>query len=113
MAFTPQIQSIASGAAGVYMLTIDESQTQQYTADSKLRLFITNIPRGRVNSVATFAKGDFTSFKKEFGDINPSAERKGNSSIRQCLIALEAGPIAVLNLRSFDDALDVIGRAHV
>jgi len=109
MALDIRLQEIASGAAGIYFLVYDNSQTPTIPQISKLRLYPINTEKGPVNSLVFFDSRDFDGFKKVFGDINRKDERNGNFSIRTCLHGLENGPILVINLRKFNDFLDTAG----
>lgn len=106
-----KLQQIASQSAGVYFLTYDNTSTPTLPANTQLRLFVINVPKGPVNSMVIVNAQDFAGFKSVFGELSRKDERNGNFSVRSCLTALENGPIAVLNVRTFDDALDTAGYA--
>lgn len=103
-----RLQEIASKAAGTYFIVTDKSATVTQTAASKLRLFPINVEKGVTNTIVVFAKGDKTGFQAIFGKTSRIVEKRGNFSIQSCLDALDAGPIAVINLRKFED-IDLIG----
>ena len=103
-----RLQEIASKAAGTYFIVTDKSGTTEVTAASKLRLFPINVEKGVTNTIVVFAKGDKTGFQAIFGKPSRIVEKRGNFSIQSCLDALDAGPIAVINLRKFED-IDTIG----
>ena len=104
-----RLQEIANGAAGLYFLTYDNSQTASIPVTTTLRCVMTNFKKGPVNNLIYISKGDTEGFKKLFGDIDRRDERNGNFSHRTCLWLLENGPIVVCNLRSFDDEKDLAG----
>lgn len=104
-----RLQEIAHGAAGLYFLTYDNSQTASVPINTTLRCVMTNFKKGPVNNLVYISRGDTEGFKKLFGDIDRRDERNGNFSARTCLWLLENGPIVVCNLRSFDDAKDMAG----
>lgn len=98
-----RLQQIVSKAAGTYFIVTDASEVTAIEAENKLRLFFINTEKGGVNSLHTFSKGNKSGFTAIFGNGKRSTEIKGNFSISECLKALEAGPIAVVNLRKFTD----------
>jgi hypothetical protein len=107
-----KLRKIISKAAGSYFIVTDNSQVATIEAEPKMRLYFINSEKGAVNMLFKFAKGDTIGFTSMFGKGTRLQEKKGNFSISTCLEALTAGPIAVINLRNFDnsvDKTDVIG----
>ena len=109
MALDIQLQEIANKAAGVYSLIIDNTQRAQVVETATLRLVPINVPYGPVNSLVYINRRDFAGLEKVYGSIKARDERKGNFSIRMCRHMLEAGPIVVMNMRTFDDTKDKAG----
>lgn len=99
-----RLRPIVSKAAGVYFIVTDNSTIAEIEADPKLRLFFINVPDGPYNNVVKFAKGDTDSFTATFGKPTRTMEKNGNFSHSVCLDALQAGPIAVVNLRKLTTA---------
>jgi len=104
-----RLKEIASKAAGTYFIVTDNSGVVTSEATSNLRLFFINVNKGPVNTVVIFQQGDATGFQSIFGKGNRQNEKRGNFSNKSCLEALTAGPIAVINLRKFDDSVDEAG----
>lgn len=104
-----KLSAIISKAAGTYFIVTDNSDVTTIESTSKMRLFFINSEKGPVNTVVKFAKGAKTSFTSVFGKSTRLKEKRGNFSIQTCLDALSAGPIAVVNLRAFDDTIDKAG----
>lgn len=98
-----RLKSIVSKAAGVYFIVTDNSTVRDIEEDPKLRLYFINVPDGPFNNMVKFGRGDTDSFTAVFGKPTRAMEKKGNFSHRVCLDALQAGPIAVVNLRKFDN----------
>jgi len=98
-----KLRQIVSKAAGTYFIVTDNSQVANIEAESKMRLFFINMEKGPVNMLFKFAKGDSLGFLSVFGKTTRLQEKKGNFSISTCLDALSAGPIAVINLRAFNE----------
>jgi hypothetical protein len=103
-----KIRNIVTKSAGIYFIVTDNSQVATIESESKMRLFFINVKQGGVNALYQFAKGDITGFQSIFGKASRDQEKKGNFSHQTCIDALRGGPIAVINLRSFND-LDVVG----
>lgn len=101
-----KLRQIVNKAAGTYFIVSDNSQVENIEGESRLRLIPGSFEQGPVNIVVKFAKGDKAGFTSIFGSATRSQEKKGNFSHQTCLDALEGGPIAVLNLRAFDDSKD-------
>ena len=101
-----QLRRIVPKAAGTYFIVRDNSQVEEIENENKMRLFFINVEQGPINMAISFAQGDTDGFKSVFGRGNRQMLRKGNFSIQTCLDALAAGPITVVNLRSFDDTKD-------
>lgn len=101
-----KLRQIVNKAAGTYFIVSDNSQVETIEGESRLRLIPGSFEQGPVNIVVKFAKGDKAGFTSIFGTATRSQEKKGNFSHLTCLDALEGGPIAVLNLRAFDDSKD-------
>ena len=104
-----RVRQILSKAAGTYFIVSSKAATNQAIPEAKTRLIFVNTEKGMVNTIYKFAKGDTTAFQSIFGTIPRLKEKKGNFSISTCLDALQGGPIAVMNLRSFDDSVDKAG----
>lgn len=101
-----KIRQLVSKSAGTYFVVTDNSQVATIEAEAKMRLFFINSDKGPTNVLVKFAKGDFTGFTGTYGKSTRLMEKRGNFSISVCLDALIAGPIAVINLRAYDDSLD-------
>ena len=100
------LRRIVPKAAGTYFVVRDNSQVAEIEAENKMRLMFINVDQGPINMAVSFAKGDKTGFKSVFGSGTRLMRKRGNFSIDTCLDALNAGPITVVNLRSFDDSKD-------
>lgn len=100
------LRRIVPKAAGTYFIVRDNSQVEEIENENKMRLMFINVEQGPINMAVSFAKGDTTGFQSTFGKGNRMMKKKGNFSIDTCIDALSAGPITVVNLRSFDDELD-------
>jgi hypothetical protein len=107
-----RIRQLVSKAAGTYFIVTDKSQVATIEAEAKMRLLFINSEKGAVNTLFKFAKGDKAGFTSVFGKSTRMQEKRGNFSISTCLDALNAGPIAVINLRAFSD-LDTAGIAGI
>lgn len=104
MALDYRLREIVSQAAGLYFLVTDHSQVQEIEDETKLRVMFINEPRGLVNCLVQFSKGDTDGFESVFGTSNRITEKKGNFGIKVCKDALASGPIGVINLRPFPSA---------
>lgn len=98
-------------ASGVYFLEQDESQIANIEAPTGLRLLLTNSKKGPVNTLVYVETWE--EFKNIFGGISRIDERKGDYSKRTAFYMLSVSPIYVLNLRSFDDTLDLAGKVEL
>lgn len=103
-----KLREIASGSAGTYFIVTVNNGTETIETPSKLRLFFINTEKGPVNTMVIFQKGDETGFTSIFGKSSRIQEKRGNYSISSCIEGLRSGPIAVINLRKFED-IDTIG----
>jgi hypothetical protein len=103
-----KLRQIVSKSAGTYFIVTDASQVATIENESKMRLFFINMEKGAVNMLFKFAKGDIAGFTSIFGKNTRLQEKKGNFSSSSCIEALAVGPIAVINLRSFEDT-DITG----
>ena len=101
-----RLRQIVSKAAGIYFIVTDNSQVNAIEEESRLRVVFINAPKGPVNCLVKFAKGDTSSFTTIFGKANRSKEKKGDFGHKVCLDALSSGPLGVINLRVFDDEQD-------
>lgn len=101
-----KLLEIAGKQAGIYFIVTDNFAVPAAITTSNLRLVPINSPKGPVNTVVVFQSGDTASFENVFGKSTRQMERKGNQSLKTALKCLEAGPVAVINLRSFDDEQD-------
>lgn len=105
-----KLREIASSkAAGVYFIVTDNSAVDTIAEISKMRLMFISSEKGPVNTVVVFNSGDKTSFQSVFGASTRQMEKRGNYSLKAAVEALEGGPLAVMNLRSFNDQLDRLG----
>lgn len=95
---------VASKAAGVYFIVTDASQVAPIESENKMRLIFINVDKGPVNVLLKFAKGDTAGFYSIFGKGTRLMEKRGNFSISTCVDALQGGPLAVINLRAFEDS---------
>lgn len=102
-----QLRKIVPKAAGTYFIVRDNSQVAEIEAENRMRLFFINSEKGPINVAVKFASGDTTGFTSIFGKSTRIQKKKGNFGIDTCLDALTAGPICVVNLRKFDDELDL------
>ena len=96
-----QLRRIIPKAAGTYFIVRDNRQVAEIEAESKMRLFFINTELGPTNVAVSFAKGDKVGFQNIFGKSTRKMKKAGNFSIDDCLEALSAGPITVVNLREF------------
>ena len=101
-----KLRNIVNKAPGVFFIVTDASQVQAIAEEPKMRLIFINVEKGPINIMVKFAKGDITGFYSIFGKGTRLQEKRGNLSISTCIDALTSGPIAVINLRAFDDTLD-------
>lgn len=101
------LRQIAGKPAGTYFITRDNSGVEEIENENKLRLIFINSPKGPVNCVITFAKGDVAGFNTIFGKSSRILEKRGNYSLKTAKQMLSAGPIAVMNLRKFVDTDEV------
>lgn len=101
-----RLMEIASKPAGTYFIVTDKSQVSADIIVSKMRLIFINSERGPVNTIVLFQQGDVTGFNSVFGKSSRQMEKKGNLSLTTAVKCLEGGPLAVMNLRKFDDELD-------
>jgi len=107
-----RLRSIISKAAGTYFIVTDKSQVATIEAENKMRLYFINSEKGPVNMLFKFAKGDITGFTSIFGKSTRLSEKRGNFSHATCLDGIESGPIAVINLRKFEDT-DTVGISNM
>lgn len=94
-------------APGVKLLTEVVEQTPQAQAPQGARILIANSRKGPVNALTLV--NNFTEYESMFDGISDADERRGNWSARSAQYMLDVSPIYVLNLRSFDDTLDLAG----
>ena len=97
-----QLRRIIPKAAGTYFIVRDNRQVAEIEEESKMRLFFINTELGPTNVAVSFAKGDKVGFQNIFGKSTRKMKKAGNFSIDDCLDALSAGPITVVNLREFN-----------
>lgn len=102
-------QIASSNAAGQFFIVTDASQVPALEAEPKMRLVFINTESGPVNALYTFALGDTASLYSTFGKQTRKMTKQGNFSIKTCEDMLSAGPISVVNLRSFDNTIDLAG----
>lgn len=98
-----RLRRLVSKAAGTYFIVTDNSQVAEIESENKMRLYFISSEKGPVNMLLKFAKGDKAGYTAVYGKGSRLQEKKGNFSISTCLSALEAGPIAVINLRAFNE----------
>lgn len=108
-----RLRQIVSKAAGIYFIVTDNSQVNAIEEESRLRVVFINAPKGPVNCLVKFAKGDTSSFTTIFGKANRSKEKKGDFGHKVCLDALSSGPLGVINLRVFNDEEDTTQVASI
>lgn len=107
-----RLRQIAGKPAGTYFIVRDNSASEEIISESKIRLIFINSQKGPVNCIINFAKGDKTGFETVYGKTSRILEKKGNYSLKTALEMLDAGPIAVMNLRKFED-IDKVGAAGI
>ena len=76
------LRQIAGKPAGTYFITRDNSGVEEIENENKLRLIFINSPKGPVNCVITFAKGDVAGFNTIFGKSSRILEKRGNYSLK-------------------------------
>lgn len=113
MALDPKLRQIVSKQAGIYFIVTDKSQVAEIEEESKLRLYFINTEEGPVNCMYKFAQGDIAGFRSVYGKATRAKEKKGNFSHKVCEDGLSAGPIGVINIRSFDNDRDVTNIATI
>lgn len=109
MALDIKLREIASKAAGTYFIVTDNSGVEEILPTSNLRLVFINSNKGPVNTVVVFKRGAINSFQVIFGKGSRQQQKRGNYSNKSVSEMLISGPVAVINLRSFDSALDKSG----
>jgi len=109
MALDPQLAKFR--APGTKILTTVQEQIPVIEAPSGARLLVINVRKGPVNK-PIFVQ-TWTEFKRYFGNISIAEERKGEFGRRSAYYMLQVTPIFVLNLRAFDDALDLAGTVEL
>lgn len=113
MALNLRLRQLVSREAGVYFIVTDNTVIPEIEADSKLRLIPINSVQGPVNTVFIFARNDVEGFTSIFGRANRPKEKQGNFSHSTVIDALSVGPVAVVNLRTFDADLDTTSVATI
>lgn len=109
MALDPQLSKFR--APGTKILTTVEEQIPVIEAPSGARLLVINARKGPVNKAILVRT--WTEFKNFFGNISIAEERKGEFGRRSAYYMLQASPIYVINLRSFDDTVDLAGKIEL
>lgn len=95
-------------APGTKILTDVVDSTPETPAPDGARLLVISSRKGPVNHHPILVQ-NYTEYKKMFDDINDAEERRGNWSARSAQFMLDQGPIYVLNIRKFDDSVDLAG----
>lgn len=109
MALDTRITAIGtSKPAGTYFIVTDSQPLNTDSANSNLRLYFINSDKGAVNTVMQFRQGDIAGFNSVFGNVLRKNEKNGNFGIRIVEEALVAGDVLVMNLRKFDDLVDIL-----
>jgi len=106
MALPVRIQQITKKAAGLYFI---ERTSRSIVAAAELdgfRLLIGQSKKGVTNKIVVIE--NYQEFVQLFGNIDTRLERRGAYFHRSAQIMLQQGAIKVLNLRSYDDTLDVV-----
>ncbi len=113
MALHTDLQNIvANKPAGEYFLYYDRSIVPEVVSASGLRILIGQSRKGIVNALTYHDQ--YSSFKQMYGDIDRTLERDGAFFHRSAFEMLSSGiPIAAINLRSFDDSLDLTGKIEL
>lgn len=113
MALHLDLQNIvANKPAGDYFLYYDRSLVPELVSASGLRVLIGQSKKGVVNTLTYHDKYD--SFTQIYGDVDRTLERDGCYFHRSAYEMLASGsPIAAINLRSFDDTLDITGKLEM
>lgn len=94
-------------APGTKILTEVIEQVPDTPAPNGARLLVINSRKGPVNHPILVA--NFTTYEILFDKISDADERRGNWGARSAEQMLAVGPIYVLNLRAFDNTLDLAG----
>lgn len=110
MALHFDLQNIVSNKpAGDYFIYYDRSVVPELVSASGLRILVGQSKQGVVNTLTYHDQWD--SFKQIYGDVDRSIERNGSYFHRSAYTMLASGiPIAAINLRAFDDTLDIAGK---
>lgn len=103
-----RLREIAGKAAGTYFIVTATEGSPEIEQTSNLRLIPINSEIGPVNTVVIFQKGNKSGVQQIFGKSLRKNEKQGNYGIKSVLRMLDDGPVAVLNLRAFDSALDTV-----
>jgi len=106
MALSVRLQQISRQAAGLYFI---ERTSPPLSAAAELdgyRLLIGQSKKGVTNKIIRI--DTYPQFVQLFGDIDRRLERRGGFFHRSAEIMLAQGPIKVMNVRSYDDTLDVV-----
>ncbi len=106
MALDVKLQQISKQAAGLYFIERTSPPTLQAADLSGYRLLIGQSKKGETNKIITI--DDYPQFVQRFGDIDKRMERQGAFFHRAAKIMLQQGSIKVLNIRAYDDTLDVV-----
>ena len=103
-----KLKEIVGKPAGTYFIVTDKSTITDIEQTSNLRLIFISSPKGAVNTVFIFQKGDVSGFNTIFGKSSRKQEKRGNFSLKTAEQMIQGGPIAVMNLRKFED-IDMVG----
>lgn len=103
-----RLREIVGKSAGTYFIVTDNSTITDIEETSNLRLVFISSPKGAVNTIFIFQKGDVAGFNTIFGKSSRKQEKRGNYSLKTAEQMLQGGPVAVMNLRAFED-IDKVG----
>lgn len=103
-----RLREIVGKPAGTYFIVTDNSTITDIEETSNLRLIFISSPKGAVNTIFIFQKGDVAGLQTIFGKSSRKQEKRGNYSLKTAEQMIQGGPIAVMNLRSFED-IDKVG----
>lgn len=103
-----RLREIVGKPAGTYFIVTDNSTITDIEETSNLRLIFISSPKGAVNTIFIFQKGDVAGFNTIFGKSSRKQEKRGNYSLKTAEQMLQGGPVAIMNLRTFED-IDKVG----
>ena len=109
MALTRDLAIVANSASGVYFFRYDRSLAPQVANPGGLRLLIGQSKKGPVNRPVLIT-GGYDEFKGYFGSVDRNLERNGSYFHRSASFMSQGGPFLAMNIRSYDDSLDLVAR---